>query len=89
MALSVKCQTLDFGSGHDLRVVRLSPHRAPQEAWSLLTFSLLLSFYPSLLPVYAVSQKKQASKLSLKTFFFQTNLCSIFPEKARNPRPLL
>ena len=25
MAQSVGCQTLDFGSGHDLRVVRSSP----------------------------------------------------------------
>ena len=25
MAQSVKCQTVDFGSGRDLRVVRLSP----------------------------------------------------------------
>lgn len=28
VALQVKCQTLDFGSGYDLRVMKLSPMSA-------------------------------------------------------------
>lgn len=35
MAQSVRHPALGFGLGHGLRVVRLSPHRAPHWAWSL------------------------------------------------------
>ena len=42
VALSVKCQlTLDFGSGHDLRVMGLSP-----VSGSCSAVCLSLSFYP-------------------------------------------
>ena len=58
MAQSVKHPTLDFGSGHDLRVLRLSPAQAPHSAVSLVEDSL--SFSPSAPPpthvhVYAFS----------------------------------
>ena len=32
----VKCTTLDFSSGHDLVVLRLSPCQLPYWAWTLL-----------------------------------------------------
>ena len=42
MAQLVKHVTLDFGSGHDLRVVRLSSALGSAECGSCLGFSLLL-----------------------------------------------
>ena len=38
VAQSIECPTLDFGSGHDLRVMRSNPTRSsmPSPAWSLL-----------------------------------------------------
>ena len=43
VAQSVESLTLDFISGHDLRIVRLSP--GPHGVWSLIeTLSLPLSF---------------------------------------------
>ena len=42
-AQSVKRQTLDFPSGHDLRVLRSSPVSACTELGAYLRFSLLLS----------------------------------------------
>jgi len=43
---SVKCLTLDFDSGHELRVVR-APYWAPCQVWHLLKIlSLLLPHAP-------------------------------------------
>ena len=42
VAHSVELLTLDFGSGHDIRVVRSSPTSGLCWAWSLLRFSLSL-----------------------------------------------
>ena len=47
MVQSVKCPTLDFGSGHDIRVVRLAPCQALCWECSLLE---ILSLHLSLLP---------------------------------------
>ena len=44
----VRHPTLDFGSGHDLRVVRSSPYWVLHWVWSLLEiFYLFLFSYPS------------------------------------------
>ena len=54
VAQSVKCQTFDFGSGHDLKVCELKPTLL---VWSVLGIdSLCLFLYRS--PAYALSQNK-------------------------------
>lgn len=54
----VKCPTLDFSSGHDLRVVGLSPTSGSvlglEPAWDSFSFSLC----PSLL-IHMLSLKKK------------------------------
>ena len=50
VAQSVKHPTLDFCSGHDLTLVRLSPSSGPAlTEWSLLQFSPSLSAHPPLM----------------------------------------
>ena len=61
MAQSVQCSTLDFGSGHDLRVVRLSPTSAVHWVWSLLE---ILSTFPSAPPPTHAQEHTGALSLS-------------------------
>ena len=64
MVQSVKCLTLDFGSGHDLTIVGLSPALGSalsmEPAWNSLSLSLSLSL--PLLDLRAVSQNKHLKK---------------------------
>ena len=52
MAQSVKCMTLDFGSGRDLTVHGFEPRVSVLTAWSLLRIH---SLSPSLCPSLALS----------------------------------
>ena len=68
VAQSVKPSILDFGSGHDLTVVRLSPTSGSmlggEPAWDSLSLSLSLSFSPSLpLPCSHTLSLKQNKKI--------------------------
>ena len=58
MAHLVKCPTLDFGSGHDLRVMRLSLH----QAWSLFEILSL----PLLLASFANERRKERKERKRK-----------------------
>ena len=68
LAQLVKCPTLDFGSGHDLRVMRSSPVSVAWWVWSLikiLSVPLPLSLSPHLLTLYQKLKKtknKQTNK---------------------------
>ena len=67
MAQSVERPTLDFSSGHDLRVVALSPRRASCSAGSLLeTLSLPVSFLPLPHLLSLSLSLKQINKQTLK-----------------------
>ena len=62
MGQSVKCLTLDFGSGHDLRVCEFKPRiglcaGSAEPAWDSFFLSLSLSsLCPS--PAHSLSQNK-------------------------------
>ena len=71
VAQSVKHLTLDFGSGHDLRVVRFSPELGsrltPRWAWSLLkilSLPLLLPLPPARVHTHSLSLKKKKESQS-------------------------
>ena len=53
VAQSVKCPTLDVGSGHDLMVVGLSPMWGSALSWESAWDSVCLSLYPSVPPLKA------------------------------------
>ena len=55
----VKLLTLDFGSGHDPRVVGSSPVMSPCSAWSLLEILSLPVPLPLLQCAQVVSQQKK------------------------------
>ena len=55
VAQSVKCLTLDFGTGHALKVMRSRLHRAPRSVWSVLGFSLILPLHLSPLLMLSLS----------------------------------
>ena len=52
MAQSVRCRTLDFSSGHDLRIIRSSPSLASalgmEQAWDALSSFPTAPHIPSL-----------------------------------------
>ena len=58
MAQSVKCPTLDFGSGHDLTVRGMEPR--VEQCGTCLGFSLSLSLCPS--PAHALSLSIKINK---------------------------
>ena len=58
---SLKCPTLDFSSGHDLTVVRLSPMLGSHWVWSLLKILALLCHSP-----YILIKKKQKRILAFR-----------------------
>ena len=64
MAQSVKCPTLDFGSGHDLTVCEFEPcvtfcTDSAEPAWDSLSSSLSL---PLSLPVFSLSLSLKINK---------------------------
>ena len=72
---SVKCATLGFGSGHDLRVMRLSPASGPSTQWGVS----LPSFSPSTpAPACACSLSLSVSQINKyiyrKYFYWDFNI---------------
>jgi len=60
VAQVVKCPTLDFGSVHDLGVMRSrAPHQAPCWTWSLLEILSLSLFPPAPLPSLFKKEKQK------------------------------
>ena len=64
MAQSVKYPTLDFGSGHDLRVVRLSPKLGSVLGVEPALASLFLSALPPRWCALSLSKKKKKKKVN-------------------------
>ena len=55
----VECLTLDFISGHDLRVVESSPRQASSPIWGLLeTFSSSVSTPPLSLYIFKINSSQ-------------------------------
>ena len=81
MAQSVECRTLDFGSGHDPRVVGSSPPSGSVQDMEPAWDSLSLSTPPPLLHVLSLSNKKnkiqKINKIKGLGFSFTLTKCHV------------